>query len=79
MAFEQYKYQNEYNRTHYARLSVQVALEDKDKLEEHWRKKGFKSFNAYINELIRKDMNTTEKSGVHIETINNSDGTINIG
>ena len=56
MAFEQYKYQNEYNKEHYARLSVQVAKEDKNMLEHHWKRKGYKSFNAYVNDLIRKDM-----------------------
>ena len=62
MAFEQYKYQNDYNREHYARLSVQVPKEDKDIIEFHWRKKGFKSFNAYVNDLIRKDMHESDSS-----------------
>lgn len=56
MAFEQFKYQNDYNKEHYARLSVQVPKEDKNIIENHWKKQGFKSFNAYINDLIRKDM-----------------------
>ena len=79
MAFEQFKYQNNYNKEHYARLSVLIPPEDKEIIEKHWKKKGFKSFSAYANDLIRKDINENEKAGVHIETINNANGNINIG
>lgn len=57
MAFEQYKYQNDYNKNHYARLNVLVSKDDKNTIEEHWKKQGYKSFNAYITELIRRDLN----------------------
>lgn len=60
MAFEQFKYQNNYNKEHYARLSIQVPIEDKAKIEECWKKKGYKSFNAYINDLIKNDMGEIE-------------------
>ncbi|MCM1104703.1 MAG: hypothetical protein NC409_11445 [Clostridium sp.] len=80
MAFNQYNYQNDYNKEHYARLSVIVQKEDKDALTKHWKSKGFKSFSAYANELIRKDMNENSTGNVNISTINNEDGgTINIG
>lgn len=79
MAFEQIKYQNKYNKEHYARLSIQVPLEDRPMIDAYWKKRGYKSFNAYVNDLIRKDMNEHDKSGVHIDTINNADGTIHIG
>lgn len=54
--FNQVKYNNQYNREHYARLSVNVKLEDRTEIDEHWKKKGFKSFNSYVIDLIRKDM-----------------------
>lgn len=54
--FDQVKYNNQYNREHYARLSVNVRLEDRADIDAHWKKKGFKSFNSYVNDLIRRDM-----------------------
>lgn len=80
MPFNQYNYQNDYNKEHYARLSVLIPKEDKDEITKHWKSKGFKSFSAYANELIRKDMNENTSGNVHISTINNEDGgTIHIG
>lgn len=55
--FNSSKYKNDYAREHYARLSVFVPIEDKEKIEKYCKNKGFKSLNAYINELIRRDMN----------------------
>lgn len=76
--FNKVNYKNQYNREHYARLSIQVPLEDRDKIDEFWKTKGFKSFNAYVTDLIRRDMNENEKSDVNIGTINNNTGgTIN--
>jgi len=76
--FDSIKYRNEYNKEHYARLSVNVPLEDKSKIEEFWKAKGYKSFNAYITDLIRRDMNEeiNDKSNVKIENINNNTGGI---
>ena len=54
--FNAVEYKNQYNREHYARLSVQVRLEDRAEIDAHWKSKGFKSFNSYVNDLIRKDM-----------------------
>lgn len=61
--FNAVEYKNQYNREHYARLSVNVRLEDRADIDAHWKKKGFKSFNSYVNDLIRRDMyEDTEKS-----------------
>lgn len=74
--FNAVKYNNQYNRDHYARLSINVRLEDRTAIDEHWKKKGFKSFNSYVNDLIRKDMyentdNTTKVINVESnDTIN---------
>ena len=51
-----YDYRNNYNREHYARLSIQVPKEEKPKIEKHYKEKGFKSFNEYVTFLIKKDM-----------------------
>ena len=78
--FNSVKYKNEYNKEHYARLSVQVALEDRPEIDRYWKQKGYKSFNAYVNDLIRRDMNNDTKPNVNIEGITNQQGgTINIG
>lgn len=79
--FNAVKYKNDYNREHYARLSIQIPLEDRNKIDEFWKTKGFKSFNAYVTELIRRDMNgESGKSKVNVGKIENQDGgTIQIG
>lgn len=76
--FDSIKYRNDYNREHYARLSVNVPLEDKPKIDEFWKAKGFKSFNAYVTDLIRRDMNENNNdiSNVNIGNINNNSGGI---
>lgn len=60
MAFDQIKYNNQYNKEHYARLSVQVPISERETLDNHWKKKGYKSFNSYVNELIKRDMNNRD-------------------
>lgn len=73
--FEQFKYQNNYNKENYARMSVLIPIEDKEIIEEHRKKLGYKSFSSYALELIRKDIfgeskNKTDIHDNHIETIN---------
>lgn len=80
MAFDQIKYNNQYNREHYARLSVQVPLNERESIDTHWKSKGYKSFNAYVNELIRKDMNESAHS-ISVGNIEQTgdNNTVNIG
>ncbi len=68
--FNSTKYKNDYNKEHYARLSVLIPIEDKSDIEKYWKKKGYKSFSAYANELIRRDMNNDKDANIHIENIN---------
>lgn len=81
MAFNQFKYQNNYNKEHYARLSIQVGIEEKEKIDTHWKNKGYKSFNAYVNELIRKDMNEDTSKSINVGDVTQSGNgnSINIG
>lgn len=81
MAFNQFKYQNNYNKEHYARLSIQVGLEEKSKIDEHWKSKGYKSFNSYVNDLIRKDMNEDTSKNINVGDIaqNGNGNSISIG
>lgn len=56
MAFEQIKYQNEYNKEKYDRCIFNVPKGQKKVIEAHWKKRGYKSLNAYVVDLIDKDM-----------------------
>lgn len=75
--FDQVKYNNQYNREHYARLSVQVRLEDRAEIDAHWKSKGFKSFNSYVNDLIRKDMFESNDKAAKINHVDSNE-TINM-
>lgn len=77
--FNESKYKNDFAKEKYDRIIVNVAKGQRIVIDNFRKTKGYTSLNAYINDLIRKDMNIEEKSTVHIDTINNSDGTINIG
>lgn len=77
MAFDQYSYQNNYNKKHYKRLTVIIPIEDEENLKKYWKNKGFKSFNVYVNELIRRDMKEENEKEYNIrETENQEDATI---
>ena len=77
--FNQQKYINEYMKEKYDRCIFNVPKGEKEKIQKHLKELGYNSLNAYVNDLIRKDMNEN-KADVNIETINNNDGgTINIG
>ena len=56
MPFNQSKYANDFAKQNYDRLNIQVPKGQKAVIEEHWRNRGYKSLNAYVNELIKKDM-----------------------
>ena len=83
MSNKQYTYQNQYNREHYARLSIQVAIQEREAIDTHWRSKGYKSFNAYANDLIRRDMSENVSAhSVSVGDVNITQGdgnTIHIG
>ena len=64
MAFNQSKYANEFAKEKYDRLNIQVPKGHKAIIEEHWKAKGYKSLNAYVNDLIRKDMEDTQNKEI---------------
>lgn len=68
--YDKVRYNNEYNKQAYDRLNIQVPKGQKAIIEEHWRARGYKSLNAYVNELIRRDME---------ESIDNSDNSPQAG
>lgn len=56
MAFNQSEYANKFAKEKYDRLNIQVPKGLKAKIEQHWKAKGYKSLNSYINNLINRDM-----------------------
>lgn len=77
MGYDKVKYNNAYNKEAYDRVSINFVKGQKAVIEEHWRQLGYKSLNAYINDLIRKDMERTgEQKIVNIGRDNN--GIINM-
>lgn len=55
--FDKQKYDNEYAKLNYDRCIFNVPKGQKKVIEEHYKSKGYKSLNAYINDLIKSDMN----------------------
>lgn len=54
--FNKSKYIQEFVKEKYDRCIFNVPKGQKAEIEKHWKAKGYKSLNAYVNELIRKDM-----------------------
>ena len=71
MAYEKVKYNNDYNREAYDRASINFPKGKKSIIEEHWKSKGYKSLNAYVNDLIDRDMQGTP--GINV---NNNKGIV---
>ena len=49
-------YDNQYAKENYDRIIVQVKKGEKEFIKAYAKEKGYTSLNAYINELIKKDM-----------------------
>ena len=79
MGFDKKKYDQQFQKDNYDRIALNVKKGDKAIIAEHAKKRGFSSITDYIKYAIYKDINENEKAGVHIETINNANGNINIG
>lgn len=54
--FNQTEYINKYMKEKYDRCIFNIPKGQKAVLEKHWKAKGYKSLNAYVNDLIQKDM-----------------------
>lgn len=54
--FNKSKYNNEFTKENYDRLNIQVPKGQKAVIDEHAKFNGFKSLNAYVNQLIKEDM-----------------------
>ena len=71
--FNQSKYINDFIKETYDTIKVQVPKGQKELIKEHAKKKGFKSVNEYMKDLINQDMERTGEKSIHIQ---NSSGVI---
>ena len=73
------KYDNQYAKENYDRCIFNVPKGQKAVIEAHWKAKGYKSLNAYVNDLITKDMERAgEKSSKTVNIGRDNIGTINM-
>lgn len=54
--FNQSEYINTYIRETYDTFKIQVPKGQKEEIEKHRKEKGYKSLNAYVKDLINKDL-----------------------
>ena len=54
--FDQNKYIQQFQTENYDRLVIQVPNGEKALIDEYRKGKGYKSLNAYVNDLIKRDM-----------------------
>ena len=83
--FDKQKYDNEYAKQNYDRCIFNVPKGQKAVIEEHWKALGYKSLNAYVNDLIKRDMEHSERVEKSINVkhnngvvIGDNSGTINM-
>ena len=66
--FNQSKYINDFIKDKYDTFKVQVPKGEKARIDEHRKARGYKSLNAYVNDLIKRDM---EQNAAIIKNSNN--------
>lgn len=77
--FNQAKYIQEFQKEKYDRCIFNVPKGQKAIIEAHWKAKGYKSLNAYVNDLITKDMERAgEKSSKTVNIGRDNTGTFNM-
>lgn len=54
--FNQSKYISDFQKEKYDRCIFNVPKGQKGVIEQHWKARGYKSLNAYVNDLIKRDM-----------------------
>lgn len=69
MTYDKVKYNAQYNKQNYTELKLRIPKGRKAIIEEHWRAKGYKSLNSYVNALIEQDM-TGEKRTAPAASVN---------
>lgn len=75
------KYKNDFQKEKYDRIIVNVEKGQKSVIDTYRVKKGYSSLNAYITDLIRKDMNEDTSKSINVGDVtqNGNGNSINIG
>ena len=60
--FNQVKYINNWQKENLERIAFTVPKGQREKIKELATKRGFKSTNAYLNDLIQKDIENEKNS-----------------
>ena len=76
--FNATKYKNEFNKVSYDRASINFPKGQKAIIEAHGKAKGYKSLNAYVNDLISKDIAAREQGNKTVNIGRDNTGTINM-
>lgn len=66
--FDQNKYIQQFQKENYDRLVIQVPKGEKALIDEYRKGKGYKSLNAYVNDLIKRDM---AQNAISVKNSNN--------
>lgn len=74
--FNATKYKNEFNKEVYDRASINFPKGKKAIIEAHWRSKGYKSLNTYVNDLINRDMGMEQPLAEQNISITNNHGVV---
>ena len=56
MAYNKIKYNKKYNKENYERFTFRVKRGEKEKIKKHLKNKGYNSFNSYLSDLIKEDI-----------------------
>lgn len=65
--FNKQKYDNNYAKENYDRCIFNVPKGKKAEIEKHWKSKGYKSLNTYINSLIDADIKSSGGGNAFME------------
>ena len=83
--FNQAKYIQQFQKEKYDRCIFNVPKGQKAIIETHFKTLGYKSLNAYVNDLIKRDMEHSErvKKSISVQqnngvVIGDNNGTINM-
>ena len=72
MTYNKIEYNNKYNKENYERFTFRVKKGEKERIEEHLKNKGYTSFNSYLSDLIKADMEISNQK----INVNNNHGII---
>ena len=76
--FNKQKYDNDFAKANYDRCIFNVPKGQKTVIESHWKAKGYKSLNSYVNDLIARDMAGTGSGDKTVNIGHDNIGTINM-